>query len=317
MNSKNNLYKYFLLFIAAFLWGSTFVAQSVGMDYIGPFTYSGVRNIIGAMFLVPVVLIINAIQRKKGIVPMDENGKEIATRQYLKNTVIGGICCGVVLCCASNLQQCSMVYVSAGKAGFITAMYVVLVPICGIFLKKKLPISVWIAVVIAVVGLYMLCIKSGDFSIGKGELLLLLCAFGFTGHILVIDHFVVRANPVLMSCIQFFVNGIISSVLMFVFEEPVLENILAASGSILYAAILSSGVAYTLQIVGQKGTNPTIASIIMCLESVISVLSGWLYLHDRLTGREIIGCILMFAAILISQIPVKTKKSSEVPKEVQ
>ena len=303
-----NIYKYFLLFVAAFLWGSTFVAQSVGMDYIGPFTYSGVRNLIGALFLVPIVLIINAIQKKHGIVPVDENGVEIAPKDYLKNTLIGGVCCGIVLCCASNLQQCSMVYVSAGKAGFITAMYVVLVPICGLFLHKKLPITIWIAVVIAVVGLYMLCLTKGDFSIGKGEILLLCCAVGFTCHILVIDHFVVRANPVLMSCIQFFVNGIISSVLMFVFEEPDVKNILAAAGSILYAAILSSGVAYTLQIVGQKGTNPTIASIIMCLESVISALSGWLYLHEKLTGREVLGCVLMFAAILISQMPAKTSQ---------
>lgn len=303
IDRKTELFRYFLLFIAAFLWGSTFVAQSVGMDYIQPFTFSGVRNIIGAIFLIPIVVIIDMIKKKQGFVPSDENGNEITKKQYLKNTLIGGLCCGLVLCFASNAQQMAMVNVSAGKAGFMTAMYVVLVPVCGlIFFKRKVSPVIWGAVALAVAGLYFLSIKPGEMSMGSGELLLLMCALGFTAHILTIDHFVTKSNPVLMSCIQFFVHGIISTILMFIFEQPVLSNILAASGSILYAAILSSGVAYTLQIVGQKDTNPTIASLIMSLESVISVLSGWVVLHDAMSGREIIGCVLMFIAIMISQI---------------
>lgn len=309
-NNKSNLYKYILLFFAAFLWGSTFVAQDVGMDHIGPFTFSGVRNLIGALFLVPISLIYTKIVNKRSKEHLDSDGSIIPKNIYIKNTVIGGIVCGLVLCVASNLQQSSMLYVGPGKAGFITSMYVVLVPVVGIFLKRKIPFTIWIAVVTAVCGLYLLCIKDTDFSIGIGEILLLLCAMFFTLHILVIDYFVVKANPVFMSCIQFFVCGTLSSILMFIFEVPTIEHIMNAMGPILYAAILSSGIAYTFQIIGQNGTNPTIASIIMCLESVVSVLSGWLYLNELLTTREIIGCIVMFAAILISQIPVKKSKSN-------
>lgn len=310
MKTKNQslFYKYILLFLAAFLWGSTFVAQDVGMDYIGPFTFSATRNTVGAFFLIPVALIYTKIVNRKSKEHTDSEGKIIPRNVFIKNTIIGGIICGTVLCIASNLQQYSMLFVGAGKAGFITSMYVVLVPVVGIFMHKKLGPTIWIAVFMAVIGLYLLCIKTTDFSIGEGEILLLSCAAFFTVHILSIDHFVPKANPVAMSCIQFFVNAIISTILMLVFETPSPDSIMTAIGPILYAGILSSGIAYTFQIIGQKGTNPTIASIIMCLESVISVLSGWIVLGEILTSREIIGCVIMFTAILISQIPVKAKE---------
>lgn len=301
---------YLLLLLAAFIWGSAFVAQSVGMDFVGPFTFSTVRSIIGSLVLVPVVLLINYNNKKKGIKPVDGNGLEISDGEYFRNTVIGGICCGVVLFVASNLQQAGIQYTTSGKAGFITALYVVLVPVSGILFKKKVHPIVWVSVALSVCGLYLLCInKEIDGSagisgmMGKGELLVLLCAFAFTGHILVIDHFSHKAHAVGMSCIQFFVNFILSGIAMFTLENPVIENILSAAIPILYAGVLSSGVAFTLQIVAQKKANPTICSLIMCLESVFAVLTGWIILHEEMTPRHAIGCVLMFVAIIIAEAP--------------
>lgn len=300
---KGNLIKYFLLFIAAFLWGSTFVAQDIVTDYLGTFTFLAARSFVGTLFLIPVTLIFTRIATKNSIDPIGADGNIIPKRIFLKNSWVGGICCGMVLFVASSLQQAAMVYVTSGKAGFITSMYVIMVPLTGLFLHQKVAPTVWVAVVLTVTGLYLLCMKTNDVSFGIGELLLIGCAVCYTLHIQIINHFVVKANAVMMSCIQFLICGIISTVAMLIFESPSVESLIAAIGPILYAGILSSGIAYTLQLVGQNGTNPTIASIVMSLESVISVLSGWLYLNDQLTLKEIIGCILMFAALIISQLP--------------
>lgn len=301
---------YILLFLAAFIWGSAFVAQSVGMDFVGPFTFSTVRSIIGSLVLVPVIVFINYKNRKKGIEPVDGQGNLLNKEEYVRNTVIGGICCGFVLFVASNLQQAGIQYTTSGKAGFITALYVVLVPVSGIFFKKKIHPIVWFSVALSVCGLYLLCINKNvdgvegiSGLIGRGELLVLLCAFAFTGHILVIDHFSHKSHAVAMSSIQFLVNFVLSGIAMLITENPTVTNIISAAVPILYAGVLSSGVAYTLQIVAQKNANPTLCSLIMCLESVFAVLAGWVVLHEEMTTRHIVGCILMFTAIIIAEAP--------------
>ena len=275
-----------LLLLTATIWGVAFVAQSVSMDYVGPFTFNAVRCLIGGVVLLPCIAILNKFNRKNGVECMeDETGKEVkSSPQSQKTLVIGGIACGVLLCVASNLQQFGIMYTSVGKAGFITAMYIVIVPVLGIFLRKKVGAKIWCGVGIAVVGLYLLCMTESGFSIQKGDLLLMLCALVFSMHILVID------------------------VGMFLTEHPQMSDILAAWMPILYAGVMSCGVAYTLQIVGQKGMNPTVASLILSMESVISVIAGWLILHQTLSTKELMGCVLMFAAIILVQLPDRAKK---------
>ena len=296
---KNSL----LLLLTATIWGVAFVAQSVSMDYIGGFTFNAIRNIIGAITLVPVILIFS-----KQDPAADQNP---ADRQKARKTLItGGICCGILLCLASNFQQFGIKYTTVGKAGFITACYIIIVPIIGIFLKKKCSPFIWIAVLLSLGGLYLLCISPGEgFSIGKGDTLVLICAVLFSFHILTVDHFSPLVDGVKMSCIQFLICGILSGIPALIFENPNITNILQAWMPILYAGILSCGVAYTLQIVGQKGMNPTVASLIMSLESCISVIAGWLILGQNLSSREIFGCVLMFGAIMLAQLPQKSASS--------
>ena len=285
-----------LLLLAAIIWGVAFVAQSVGMEYVGPFTFNAVRSLIGGIVLIPCILLLGKMNGEKNVKLLPENQVE------RKTLLIGGTMCGLFLCAASNLQQIGIMYTTVGKAGFITACYIVLVPILGIFLGKKTGISIWFSVLLAVIGLYLLCMTD-SLSFGKGDLFVLGCAVLFAGHILVIDYFTVLVDGVRMSCIQFLVSGLISSVLMFLFENPTIQAIWEAKLPILYAGVLSCGVAYTLQIVGQKDMNPTVASLILSLESCISVLAGWLILRQTLSGRELIGCVVMFGAILIAQMP--------------
>lgn len=285
-----------LLLLAATIWGVAFVAQSVGMDYVGPFTFSTTRNFIGAAVLIPVILFL-------------EKGKTVEQRKAEKEhrhvLIKGGILCGFFLCVASNLQQFGLMYTTVGKAGFLTAMYIVLVPILGIFMKKRVSTRMWIAVAVAVCGLYLLCITGGDLSLQKGDLLELGCALVFSVQILTIDHYAPKVSGVKLSWIEFVVCGALSAVGMFVFEHPTLSSILSAWAPVLYAGVLSTGVAYTLQIVGQKGLNPTLASLIMSLESVISLIAGWMILDQRLSVRELLGCAVMFAAIVLVQLPEK------------
>ncbi len=289
-----------LLAVAALIWGIAFVAQSVAMDYIGPFTYNGIRSLIGGIVLIPVILISDANKKKRGeYVKLGKKEK--------KNLIVGGVLCGICICVASNLQQAGIVGTDAGKAGFITALYIVIVPILGIFFKRKVSPVIWACVAVATAGMYFLCV-SDKMSLSSSDLLVLMCAVAFSIHILVIDHYSPLADGVKLSCIQFFVCGIITSILMFIFEKPDINAILSAYIPILYAGVLSCGVAYTLQIVGQKGLNPTVASLILSVESVFSVFAGWVILGQTLTGREIFGCALMFAAIIFAQLPIGKKK---------
>ena len=293
-----------LLFLTAVVWGVAFVAQSVGMDYVGPFTFNCIRCLIGAVVLVPCIWFLD---RWKQRLDGASCGREAAgapggASDGSHALLAGGICCGLALFVASNLQQIGIQYTTVGKAGFITALYIVMVPVFGIFLKKRAGIRVWVSVALAVAGLYLLCITD-RLALGKGDILVLLCAVVFAVHILVVDHFSAKTDGVRMSCIQFLVCGLLSGVCMLITEHPEMRLILQAWQPILYAGVFSCGVGYTLQIVGQKGTDPTVASLILSLESVVSVLAGWLLLGQRLSVRELGGCALMFAAILLAQMP--------------
>lgn len=302
---KQQIRNSLILFLTAFIWGVAFVAQSKGMDYVEPFTFNGVRSVIGGLFLIPCIFVLNKLnpERQTEYRTMSPENQKAGRKKLMT----GGILCGIVFFVASNLQQFGIVYTTVGKAGFITAMYIVIVPILGLFFRRKCSPAVWLGVLLAVGGLYFLCITDG-FAIGQGELLVFLCAVGFSIHIMVIDHYTQLVDGVKMSCIQFLVNGFLSGICMFVFESPNMRSLLAAWQPILYAGILSCGVAYTLQIVGQKGMNPTVASLILSLESVISVLAGLVLLKQEMSGREILGCALMFAAIILAQLPGRKKK---------
>lgn len=290
-----------LLLLTAMIWGAAFVAQSVSMDYVGPFTFLCTRSILGGVVLLPVIAVMGKGKKKK----------EAAKPESRKLLLIGGICCGIMLFIGSAFQQIGIQYTTAGKAGFITAMYMVLVPICGLFFGRKPEGKTWGAVVVALAGMYLLCLYgSGIQNLSKGDLLEMLCALGFTAHILVIDHFSPKVGGVKMSCIQFFVCGILAGIFMLILETPSWENICAAAMPILYAGIMSSGVGYTLQIVAQKDTQPTVASLLMSLESVFSLIFGWIILREAMSGVELLGCCLMFAAIIWVQLPGKQKKTA-------
>ncbi len=288
MRVKNGV----MLFLTAFIWGTAFVAQSVGLDYLGPFTFNGVRSLIGGVALLPCIWILHRMNGKSG----NEGG--------VKELLIGGLACGILLFAASSLQQIGLKYTSAGKAGFITAFYIVIVPVLGVFLHKKIGWKIWLAVVLALAGLYFLCITE-SFAIGKGDILVFLCALVFAVHILVIDYYAPKVDGVMLSCIQFFVCGILSIPFMLAMETPKLTAMVDAWMPLLYAGVLSCGVAYTLQILGQKNVNPAIASLILSLESCFSVLAGWIVLGEKLSLRESAGCLLMFAAIILAQLPEK------------
>ena len=290
-NLKGNL----MLLLTAFIWGIAFVAQSVGMDYVGPYTFNAVRFLLGGIVLIPCIFILNKL-----------NKNEDEEKNDNKKLIIGGIVCGFFLFAASTFQQLGIMYTSVGKAGFITALYIILVPIIGIPLKRKASGIIWISAVIAVIGMYLLCVNEG-FSISFGDVLVLICALLFSGHILAVDYFSPYVNGVKLSCIQFFTCGILSGILMFIFEEPTIEGIVGARIPILFSGIMSCGVAYTLQILGQQNTNPFIASFLMSLESVFAVLAGWVLLGQALSVKETIGCILMFTAIIMAQVPAKVK----------
>lgn len=297
---KQQIKSSLILLLTATIWGVAFVAQSVGMEYIGPFTFNAIRCVLGGLVLIPVILV---LKKKK------ETGAENQEKEDKKTLWAGGIACGVILCIASNLQQFGIMEASVGKSGFFTALYIVMIPVIGIFIGKRPGIKLWFCVALAVVGTYLLCMKDGSFTIERADIMLLLCALAFSFHILVVDYFSPKVDGVKMSCIQFFVCGVLSAVGMLFTETPDISNIQAAWLPLLYAGLLSCGVGYTLQIVGQKGINPVIASLIMSLESVISALAGWVILGQVLSPKEILGCVLMFVAIIITQIPIGNKKT--------
>lgn len=280
-----------MLMLTSLIWGTGFVAQSVGMDYLGPFTFNGIRNFLGGIVLLPVIFFMG---RAGGNVQKTEK----------KTLITGGVCCGIALVAGSSLQQIGLVYTTAGKAGFITALYILIVPLAGLFLGKRVGKKTWVGVALAVAGMYFLCIKEGV-SVNYGDFLMLLCAVAFSGHILVIDYFSPKADGVQLSCIQFFVCGLICLVPTFAVESPNLTAIWEARTPLLYAGVLSSGVAYTLQVVGQKHTDPTVASLILSMESVFAALAGWLIIHENLSPKELFGCVLVFIAIILAQLPEK------------
>ncbi len=296
---KGKLRSSALLLLTACIWGVAFVAQSVGMEYVGPFTFNFVRSILGGLVLIPCIFFLKREKKAEA-----EKVSEEEKKAQRKTLLAGGICCGVALCLASNFQQIGIQYTTVGKAGFITACYIVIVPVIGLFMKKKCSPMIWLSVLLAVVGLYLLCINE-QFSIGYGDILVFVCAILFSVHILIVDYFSPKVDGVKMSCIQFLVCGLLSGIAMLFAEQPQLSAVLLAWKPIAYAGIMSCGVGYTLQIVGQKGMNPTIASLILSLESCISVLAGWLLLGQTLSMREGLGCVVMFAAIILAQLPAK------------
>ena len=289
-----------ILLLAAFIWGIAFVAQSVGMDYVEPFTFNAVRMLLGGFVLIPCIFILEKINPP-------ERKEEKPDKKML---IIGGILCGIALCVGSSLQQIGIAMYSAdtnvGKAGFITALYIILVPLMGIFMKKKVGLTVWLGVLLAVFGFYFLCIRDG-FSVELADIIVLVGSVAFSFHILIIDYFADKADGVKLSCIQFFTCGAICLLIMLLFESPTWEAIWAARIPILYAGVMSCGVAYTLQIIGQKNMNPTVASLLLSLESVFSALAGWVILNQSLSMRELFGCVLVFAAIILAQMPQKKR----------
>ena len=308
MNKTKNT---FLLLLTAFIWGVAFVAQSVGMDYVGPLTFNAARFIIGAVFLIPCIAFLDTLKKKEAAASngLPDNSEKLLTAsepENKKTLLLGGLCCGIAIAVASTLQQYGISMTTVGKAGFITALYIVIVPILGIFLKKKPRLIIWLSVVLALAGLYFLCMTD-SLSFSKGDTMVLLCALAFSIHILIIDYFSPKVDGVRMSCIQFFIASILCGIPALILEHPRFSSLTAAWAPILYAGILSCGVAYTLQIVAQKNYDPTIASLILSLESVFSVLAGWVILHQSLSPREIFGCVLVFIAIILVQLPERKK----------
>ena len=277
--------------LAAFIWGTAFVAQSVGAELVEAFTFNAARSAIAFVVLLAVCLLLRKFGAKKS-----------CTAAYWKDLVISGICCGTALTVAAYFQQKGLETTSSGKAGFITALYIVIVPIVGVFLKKKAPRTIWISVVIAVAGLYCLCVTE-EFSVTMGDFYVLLCSFCYSAHILVIDYFTQKVDGVEMSCTQFLVCTVLSAVGMLAMETPSMPAVMACIGPLLYVGVFSSGVAYTLQILAQKDSNPTVVSLLLCLESVFAVLAGAVILGDRMSGREYFGCVLMLVAVVLAQLP--------------
>lgn len=282
--------------LAAMIWGLGFVSQKSGA-HIGTLTFNGIRTLLGGLVLIPVVI----YTHRKSNKALPEGEKK---KFDFKGTLIGGAFCGLALCIAGNLQQHSFSFdIEAGKVGFITALYMILVPIFGLFLGQRPRSNVWLGVVFGIGGLYLLCMKKGSFAMGKGEFFAFLCAICFAIHILVIDYFCNKVeNGVALSCFQFLVAGIISVIGMFIFEEPKLSDILDSAVPILYAGIGSCSFAFTLQIFGQRYTEPAVSSLLFCLESVFGVIFGWLILHDVLGTRALTGCIIMFIGVVLTQI---------------
>ena len=290
--------------LAAFIWGTAFVAQDLCADSIGTFAFNATRYFVAVLALLVVIAISDRAKKNKPALTAEE--KKAANKQLW----LGGLCCGVALAIASNFQQAGLVAgTDAGKAGFITALYVVLVPVFGLFFKRKVSLPVWIAVVCSVVALYLLCIK-GDFSLAAGDLLILVCAVCFAVHILVIDHFTAYCDGVKLSCLQFLFAGIISAVCMFLFEDVDFAAIWGCILPLLYVGIFSCGVGYTLQILAQKDSNPTVVTILLSLESVFAVIAGAIILHQQMTAREYIGCVVMFVAVILAQIQFPEKKKA-------
>lgn len=286
-----------LLFLTACIWGMAFVSQSKGMEYMHPFTFNGVRSLIGALTLLIYLLVTGRL-----------TGEKVRSISWKRN-IRAGLWCGLALTVASTLQQFGIKYTTVGKAGFITTLYIIFVPLAGVFLRRKVAGIVWVAAGMAAVGMYLLCMTE-SLVLGNGDVMVFLCAIVFAVHIMVIDHYAAETDGAIVSCIQFLVCGVVCTVGAFIWGQPTWQQISGGMGALLYAGVLSCGVAYTLQIVGQKGVNPTVAALILSLESVVAAVSGWIayrigFLEDdqTLTGRQLVGCVIVFAAVILVQLP--------------
>lgn len=318
---KNPLKGSALLLIGSFIWGTTFVAQSMGTNHLDAFSFNCIRNFIGVFALIPVLLwqiysskeIVNSVQSLNSEDSLVER-KTTSFSQKLKKTfskelLLGGLICGTALCLASNFQQLGIEYSTVGKSAFITTLYIVLVPLLGLFFKKKLSLQVWCSVILALIGLYLLCMKDEAFVLTTGDIYLLLCAFFFTIQITAVDYYAPKVNCIALSMMQFLTTAILSGIGMLFTGLPTMENIIGAIFPLLYAGVLSSGIAYTFQIIGQKHLAPTVASLIMSLESVFATLAGWIVLHEVLSTKELLGCGLVFAAVILTQLPTFTPQT--------
>ncbi|MDR0615276.1 MAG: DMT family transporter [Synergistaceae bacterium] len=292
-----------LLTLASFIWGSSFAAQSIGMEYVEPATFNAARFFVGALSLLPVIWARSVWAKRAGL--FAEPLARLESGKLLK----AGLLCGAALFIGATLQQMGIVYTSVGKAGFITALYIIIVPILGLFMGKKAAPRMWGCAAAAMAGLYFLCGVDPS-ALNKGDVMVLACAFLFSAHILLIDHFSPLVDGVKLSCLQFLTSGVLSLILAFMTEQPTLYGIWGARMPILFTGVLSCGVAYTLQIVGQKNVNPALASLVMSLESVFSAIAGWAVLGEVLSAREISGCAMIFAAIIFANGPVKKRKKT-------
>lgn len=288
-----------MLLTTAVIWGTAFVAQRAGMDYIGPLTFNGLRFMIGAIVLLPIIYVWDRSKAKNNALPVLTREEKALARKTLWKA---GTLCGLALFAGTALQQWGLVYTTAGKTGFITALYIVIVPLFGLLLGHKVRRILWVSVVLGLGGLYLISINEG-FSVNIGDVLAFGCAFGFAFHILVVDHYTAKVDPLRFSSVQFFVCAAISLVLMAFLEHPTWEYIVAGAVPILYTGTMSCCVAYTFQIIAQKDTNPTVASLLLSMESVFAVIFGYLLLQEQLTGKEMLGCVIVFAAIILAQLP--------------
>lgn len=302
MINKKKLAANLILLLTAMIWGLGFVAQRAGMEYVGPFTFGATRFALGALTLLPVILYTDR-KRQNKVAKLDRNG-------WHKTLYVAGLACGSILFVAANFQQVGLVFTSAGKAAFITSLYIVLVPLFGYFFRHKAGLRVWGGVLLASVGLFLLTV-SEQMSMAPGDLIVLIGAFFWALHILVIDHFLPRVDAIKLAFLQFAVASMLCAVLMVVREKPSLAALIMVAVPVLYSGILSVGAGFTLQIVGQRHTSPTVASLLLSMESVFGALAGYLLLKELLTAKELLGCILMFVAIILSQLPEKSVQSSD------
>lgn len=302
MKQKGRLMGDIMLMTTAFIWGTAFVAQRAGMEHIGPLTFMATRYVLAVISIGIVACLYFYTNKKK--YAMSLSGPKYDKR----TTIVSGLVTGSILFVASSMQQTGLVYSSAGKVGFITALYIIIVPVLGIFFKKRVGPLTWFGVVLATIGLYLLTMKE-DLTMEYGDFIVLIASFIWAVHILVIDYYSNKVEPLYMSFLQFFVATILSCIAMFLWEKPEWSGIWAARVSIFYAGVFSAGVGYTLQMIAQKNTDPTIASLILSLEAVFGALGGYFLLNEVLSTKELIGCVIMFAAILIAQIPDKKTQS--------
>ena len=296
MKKSSNIVKQNVLpLLAALIWGTAFAAQAVAAEHLQPFTVNAIRSAIAAVVLALTAWIFLRLGQSQ--------------RPDWKALLLGGLLCGTLLAAASNLQQMGISDTGAGKAGFLTALYVVLVPVFGVVLGKRAPAQVWLGAVIAVAGLYLLCVKAGErLTIEPADAALLGCAVIFAVHTHCVNHFAQRVDGIQLSCAQFVVMTLLSALGMLLFEQPTLSAVGACLPSLLYIGVFSSGVAYTLEIIAIKDADPTVVTILLSLESVFAVLAGALLLHEGLSAREYAGCALMFLAVLLAQLPLKRRQ---------